>query len=59
MIAVTNSREYANANLNTFKDNPLGSVESAFFAFDNGVYSTITSTSVLTIVGIINKWKKQ
>ena len=55
MIAVTNSREYANANLNTFKDNPFGSVENAFFAFDNGVYSTITSTSFLLTVGIIDR----
>ena len=39
-----NSRSYGNVNLNTFADNPYGTVESTFKAFKCGVYSTISST---------------
>ena len=44
-----NSR--ANANLHTFMDNPYGIVEKSFAVFKYGIYSTISSTSLLTIKG--------
>ena len=39
-----NSRSYGNANLHTFDDNSLETVELTFKVFKYGVYSTISST---------------
>ena len=49
-----NSR--ANANLHTFMDNPYGIVEKSFAVFKYGIYSTISSTSLLTIKGWLKVW---
>ena len=43
-VVFGNSHDYVNANLNTFRDNPWGIVNSSFNVFRYGVYSTISST---------------
>ena len=46
-----NSWSYANANLHTFMDAPLYTVEKSFGVYRNGFYSTVSSTVSLTIYG--------
>ena len=38
-----NSRSFGNANLHTFADNPVGTVELTFKVFKYGIYSSISS----------------
>ena len=45
-VVFGNSHDYVNANLNTFKSNKFGIVNSSFNVFRYGVYSTISSTSL-------------
>ena len=46
-----NGRANANANLHTFIDNPIGTVERSFAVYKYGIYSTLSSTSALTTWG--------
>ena len=46
-----NRRAYANANFRTFADNPVGTIEKQFFAFNRGIYSTLSSTLGLSVYG--------
>ena len=51
-----NGRANANANLHTFTDNPIGTIERSFAVYKYGIYSTLSSTSALTTWGEILGW---
>lgn len=46
-----NKPAYANANLNTFIDNPIGTVQKHFRVYQYGIYSTMSSTAFLSVFG--------